>query len=195
VNRESVEALNGQEQKQLFAVAESVAAKELEVALVEKHSEIEAKRAHANGLPKPEPRRVYKKLILEADPEVVGLIDEIKSLLSHTVVDGDLNQLLREALPLAIRELKIKKGLIKRNADPKHESSELTSSLRLPGVKFPGAKKISRSIPNAIKREVRKRDQGQCQYRKPGTETICGSTFQVEFDHLKPWSFNGEHSL
>jgi hypothetical protein len=66
VIRESAEPLSRQEQKQLFAVAESVAAKELEVALVEKHSEIEAKRAHANGLPKPEPRRVYKKLILEA---------------------------------------------------------------------------------------------------------------------------------
>jgi hypothetical protein len=154
VNRESAEPLNRQEQKQLFAVAESVAAKDLDVALVEKHSEIEAKRAHATGLPKPEPRRVYKKLILEADPEVLGLIDEIKSLLSHTVVGGDLNQLLREALPLAIRELKIKRGLIKRTAAPKLESSELTSSLRSRGVNTSGTRKITRSIPIAIKRNV-----------------------------------------
>jgi hypothetical protein len=110
INRGGTEStLTVIEQKQLFEVAEIVTAKDLDGALVEKHNEIEAKRAEASGTPTPEPRKVCKKIMIEADPEVVGLINEIKALLSHQVVDGNMNLVLKEVLPLAIRELKIKK--------------------------------------------------------------------------------------
>lgn len=194
INRSTAEPFDTQEQKELFEVAEKVGAKELEVALVKKHNDIEMKRAHAKGTPAPTPRKVYKKIVIEAEPEVVDLMEELKSLLSHKVIDGDLNQILKEALPLAIREIKIKKGLLKRSESK--NSKGATSSMRSHGVSSPGvAKKITRSIPSGIKRLIWKRDQGRCQYRDPVTEKVCGSTFQVEFEHIKPWSFNGDHSV
>ncbi len=49
------------------------------------------------------------------------MIKETKSHLSHKIADGDLNLILMEVLPLAIREIKIKKGLLKR-----------TSSIKMP---------------------------------------------------------------
>ena len=33
------------------------------------------------------------------------------------------------------------------------------------------------------------------QYIDPQTNKRCGSKYQLEYDHLKPWSFMGEHSL
>jgi hypothetical protein len=194
VNRSTSEPLSTAEQKELFEVAEKATAKDLELALVKKHNEIEKHRAEAAGGTAPEPRKVYRKIVVEAEPEVIELIEELKSLLSHKIIDGNLNEILKEALPLAIREIKIKKGLVKRRSALKPSTE--TSSMMAQEVKSPErAKKVTRSIPNRIKRLVWERDQGRCQFRDPLTNKICGSTFQVEFDHLRPWSFNGEHSV
>ncbi len=122
------------------------------------------------------------------------MIEELKFLLSHKIVNGDLNLILKEALLLAIREIKIKKGLVKRTSSIK--MPEGSSSMRPQDVKFPGrVKKVPRSILNGIKHSVWQRDQGCCQFRDPVTNKVCGSTFQLEHEHIKPWSFNGEHSI
>ncbi len=192
VNKSTDQPLSLIEQKEFFHVAEIAPKKELEMALVQKHNEIEQQRAQASGKPSPEPRKVIKKLVIEADPELIALVDELKSLLSHKVADGDLNQVLKEALPLAIRELKIKKGLVKRT----DKQGEFTSAVRSRcNIPLSGNKVVTRAIPTAIKRAVWQRDQGRYQYRDPLTNKICGSTFQVEYDHIRPWSLNGEHSV
>ncbi len=175
-------------------ICEKATSNELELALVNKHNEIEKHRAEATGGMAPELRKVFKKIVFEGEPEVIELIEELKSLLSHKIIDGNLNQVLKEALPLAIREIKIKKGLVKRTSAPKPSTE--TSSMMAQEAKSPEiAKKVTRSIPNRINHLVWERDQGRCQFRDPLTNKICGSTFQVEFDHLRPWSCNGEHSV
>lgn len=192
VNRSADEPLTQAEQKELFQAAESASKKELETTLVQKHNEIEQRRAETSGGPKPEPRKILKKIIIEADPELLGLIEELKSLLSHKVVDGDLNKILKETLPLALRELKIKKGIERRT----HKQTEITSSMRPQCIHAMGKQKIlTRTIPVEIKRAVWRRDQGRCQHLDPVTNKICGSKFQVEFEHIRPWALNGEHSV
>ncbi len=62
------------------------------------------------------------------EPKIIAMIEELKSRFSHKIVDDDLNLILREALPLAIREIKIKKGLVKRTSSIK--MPEGTSSMR-----------------------------------------------------------------
>lgn len=88
VNRATSEPLSTVEQKELFEVAEKVNPKELELALVNKHNEIERVRSETMGGKIPEPRKVYKKIVIEAELEVLKLIEELKSLLSNKVVDG-----------------------------------------------------------------------------------------------------------
>lgn len=56
-------------------------------------------------------------------------------------------------------------------------------------------RKITRAIPVELKRKVWKRDNGRCQYQDPITGKRCGSTHKLEFEHAKPWSLGGEHSL
>ena len=42
------------------------------------------------------------------------------------------------------------------------------------------------------KRETTIRDQGQCTYVSPITNQKCGSTFQIEIDHVQPKALGGE---
>ncbi len=78
----------------------------------------------------------------------------------------------------------------------KTSPSRRHSSMRPQDVKSADrVKKVTRSIPNEIKRSVWQRDQGCCQFRDPVTNKVCGSTFQLEYEPIRPWSFNGEHSV
>lgn len=56
-------------------------------------------------------------------------------------------------------------------------------------------RRITRTIPTELKRKVWKRDGGCCQYQDPVTGKRCGSKHKLEFEHAKPWSLGGEHSL
>jgi len=51
------------------------------------------------------------------------------------------------------------------------------------------AVKISRYVPQEIKRQVWKRDSGQCTYQHKGNR--CLSKFALELDHVKPFSNGG----
>lgn len=102
------------EEKELFNAVEGVAAHKAEEVLIEKKHEMEAKKSKEQGLPLPV-KKILKKIHFEADQELMGMIEEIKCLLSHVCPGGDLTDVLKKALPLAIQEVKVKKGLIKRS--------------------------------------------------------------------------------
>lgn len=101
------------EKEELFAATEGAPAHKAEEILKEKKHEMAVKKSTEQGLPPPE-KKILKKFHFEADSELVEVIKEMKSLLSHSCPDGDLANILKKALPLAIQEIKVKKGLIKR---------------------------------------------------------------------------------
>lgn len=51
------------------------------------------------------------------------------------------------------------------------------------------------SLPEALKREVFRRDEGKCTYENPFTGEVCGSRFQIEIDHIIPHARGGADSL
>jgi HNH endonuclease len=53
----------------------------------------------------------------------------------------------------------------------------------------------SRYIPKPLRRGVWQRDQGRCQFTDPTTQKQCGSTFQIQIEHIKPFSLGGKHEL
>lgn len=193
------------EQRELLNIAVVTPVQKLDEALQTKRQELDTKRAQQGDGPLPPPLVLKKKYNLVADAELVDCINELKSLLSHQVPFGDLVDLLKQALPLAIRELKIKRGLCKRsdftkektsvvksNAVMKSNEVKQTSEVTTSSVKLP---KRSRHIPNEIKRKVWHRDQGRCQHKDHVSGKKCGSTYQIQADHLQPWSYGGAHSL
>lgn len=114
LSKQSEPLLTEKEKEEFFTAAEGVSANKVEEVLKEKKHEMEVKKSTEQGLPPPV-KKIMKKFNFEADQELVGMIEEIKSLFSHTCPGGELAEVLKKALPLAIQEIKIKKGLVKRS--------------------------------------------------------------------------------
>jgi hypothetical protein len=197
------------EQRELFGVAALAPAHKLEVALQTKKHELEVRKAEAQGLPPPSPKPKPKIITIEAGPELINMIDELKALLSHKYPNGELSDILKVALPLAIREIKITKGLSTRKvthsnpsttpksataSSPSTSTSSMKSQSNNPNKSLQSTKVVTRTIPTSVKRFVWQRDGGRCQFIDPNTKLKCGSQFQLEFDHVRPWSVGGDHS-
>ncbi|TVQ76324.1 MAG: HNH endonuclease [Bradymonadales bacterium] len=54
--------------------------------------------------------------------------------------------------------------------------------------------KRSRHIPTAVRAKVWERDAGACVFVEPGSGRVCGSSFGLEWDHLREFSRGGESS-
>jgi HNH endonuclease len=96
-----------------------------------------------------------------------------RDALSHTLPDADTEAVLEAALDLLLEKHDRKKGLVKK---PR------TSPAR------PSAR--ARHIPAEVKRAVWIRDGGKCQW-PVASGGICGSTRQLELDHIVPVARGG----
>lgn len=268
LSHQSNSLLTQEDKKELFDAAKGVPANKVEKVLHDKKYEIDVRKAEGAGRPPPPPKPRIQKITLEVDGELGSIIETIKNLLSHSCPSSNLSEVLKKALPIAIKEIEISKGLRKRRDDIKcsdkkneelqkseikneqlknsgvkkektktlsserdYKSSEALSSKQLKnneisdglsqdisstsslkssdakGTKFLKVKAaekemiryrikmITRHIPVTIKRAVWLRDVGQCQYLDAVTGKKCGSKFQLEYEHIRPWSFNGSHSV
>jgi hypothetical protein len=96
-----------------------------------------------------------------------------QDLLRHTIPNGDPAAILDRALTLLVADLEKKK--IAASAQPRARREAATRS---------------RHVPAAVKREVWKRDRGQCAFE--GTNGRCAERGFVEFHHVVPYAMGGE---
>jgi 5-methylcytosine-specific restriction endonuclease McrA len=112
-------------------------------------------------------------------------IEELKALLSHKIPNGDLTAVVREAIQCALEKHRKRKGA----AEPtrKRKSPDAAKAVKEPvGGREP--------ISAAVRREVRKRDEGRCTWRGPDGQR-CGSAWQVELDHIRPAALGGASTV
>lgn len=50
----------------------------------------------------------------------------------------------------------------------------------------------SRYVPSVVKAQIWKRDQGCCSFVSANSGKVCGSKYQVQVDHIKPFALGGE---
>jgi 5-methylcytosine-specific restriction endonuclease McrA len=119
----------------------------------------------------PPPSRI--RMAFTADDEFLGMVERLKNMRRHKFPQGRLEDLLKEAVGVALEQF-----------DPMR-----TTRKRKPGSEIKrGARR--RRIPIPIKREVWKRDGGMCAYlAEDGTR--CGSRSFIEYDHIVPWALGG----
>jgi len=220
LSHQSAPLLSMEDKKELFDAAKGIPAHKVEVVLLEKKQEIEMRKAQEQGLPPPPPPKpITKKITLEVEDQLNRLIEEVTHLLSHSCASGALSEILKKVLPIAIKEIQISKGLRKRNEEIKattestklnhsespiveikpefkNESCSASTVSRGSSMKSEESKitVTKRQIPTAMKRFIWQRDQGQCQYTDPKTGKKCSSKYQLEYDHVRPWSEGGNHS-
>jgi len=131
-------------------------------------------------------RHTEIKFLVEED--FIKEIEELRALLSHKVPGASLKDVLSYALKESLKKL--------RHKEPHVENSVKSSptAQKQVQVQMPtSAAKNTRYIPAEVKRQVWKRDQGQCSFSCSGKR--CGAKHYLEFDHIKPFALGGMATL
>jgi 5-methylcytosine-specific restriction endonuclease McrA len=112
-------------------------------------------------------------------------IEELKALLSHGIPKGDLMAVLREAVQCALEKHRKRKGAAEPSRKRKSPAAAKAVKKTVCG---------RQPISAAVRREVWKRDEGRCTWRGPDGQ-CCGSTWQVELDHIRPAALGGPSTV
>ncbi len=115
-------------------------------------------------------------------------LDQLKALLAHKFPAGDLGAVLREAVQCALEKHGKRKGAV-----------EPSRTRKSPPPKERGAGEQARPpsrdpIPAAVRREVWKRDAGQCAWQSHDGHR-CASTWKLELDHIVPAALGGPSTI
>jgi hypothetical protein len=108
--------------------------------------------------------------------ETYDNLQRVQGLLRHSNPHGDLSAIFDRALTLLLADLSRTKLAATERTRP---ASGLADG--------------SRHIPAAVKREVWKRDRGQCVF--VGTNGRCAETGFLEFHHVVPYADGGEATV
>jgi len=147
-----------------------------------------------------------------ANEELMQKLNKIKNLISHKKINPSYAELFETLADLALKDLdplqKHRKNLMERKESlektMKHIQEEKTvlsnseqkcktALASLPSKRCGNSKNIlSRYIPKAIKLFVWKRDKGSCTFINQNTGQRCSSQFQIQYDHILPFSQKGE---
>jgi len=106
-------------------------------------------------------------------------LDRARDALSHSNPSASVEEILEKGLDLILDRSAKRKGLVAKPRKAKES---------LPPVRG------SRYVPAEIRRAVWERDGGKCQFRLASGE-ICGSTYQVEIDHIESRALGGRATI
>jgi hypothetical protein len=148
--------------------------------------------------PRPQVRPIDAErhsLKMTVGPEFLEELAQVKSALSHVVPDGNLETLLRvcfqKTLELCAKRQRAARSTPATSQTPAPKQAPCSSGPELETPQPPKAERSSRTISAEVRRVVWERDRGSCSFI--GTQgKRCGSTHQLEFDHLKPFAAGGE---
>jgi 5-methylcytosine-specific restriction endonuclease McrA len=134
----------------------------------------------------PESTEEIHEVRFAASAETVELIRRAQAILSHGNPGKELDPILNRALKDLLKKIDRSQKTPKGKGKPKGPDSAVV-------VKVEAAQR-GRDIPEAIKQEVWKRDEGRCTF--VGTDGVrCGSDMWIEFDHIKPFALGGAHEV
>jgi hypothetical protein len=102
-------------------------------------------------------------------------LEALRAALSHSHPGASAGELIEAAFDLALEQLAKRRGLVKKpRGEPRPAKPE--------------------HVPAHVRRAVWKRDGGKCQWPLE-SGGICGSTHQVELDHVRPRARGGPSTI
>jgi hypothetical protein len=107
-------------------------------------------------------------------------LERLKALLRSQVPDGDLAAIIEQAVSEKLERLEARRFAA-------------TTAPRK-GLRETDTSPSSRHIPAAVRRAVRKRDGDRCRY-VDGQGRRCSERHRLEYHHLYPFGFGGDHRL
>jgi 5-methylcytosine-specific restriction endonuclease McrA len=121
------------------------------------------------------------------------LLDKLaaaRDALSHSHPGASEETILEVGLDLILERQAKRRGLVKnprKKVPTPTPTPTATATATAPRAR-------SRYIPAHIRRAVWERDHGQCQWPIEGGG-VCGTTYQVELDHIDGFALGGETSV
>jgi hypothetical protein len=158
--------------------------------------------------------KVAKRVVVEftASAEFSDKLERAKEVLSHKYPNGKLEHILSDALEVLLEKKdperilaraaerlqnKAKDEISNKVEDRRDEKTNENHSQRDANKTRLAARspiKIrNRYLPTSIRSVVWRRDGGQCSFVLPSGKR-CGERKFLEYDHIKPFALNGEHS-
>ena len=116
------------------------------------------------------------EIIVEIRDVTYEKLQRAKDLLSHTIPDGNIDEIIDRALTSLIRDL---------------ERTKCAATKRPRQLR--GTKTRSRYIPASVRRAVWRRDAGRCAF--VGPHGRCTATGFLEFHHVIPFASGGESTV
>ncbi|HET9597883.1 MAG TPA: HNH endonuclease, partial [Anaeromyxobacteraceae bacterium] len=106
-------------------------------------------------------------------------LETLMGLLSHKLPKRELHEVVREAVRCAIEKHGKRKGAVE-------PARKRKASIEKPPTR--------REPTTEVRRQVWKRDGGRCAWVGPDGKR-CESTWQLEYDHVRPAALGGEASV
>jgi hypothetical protein len=149
-------------------------------------------------------------LQMKVDVETMSLLGEVRSLLSHQIVEGNFNEVIKYMAQATIAQIKKKKGLSIKNENDAEKSNETVKDTKTnelediiadrsscyKGDVKPTAESVptsvnscvnrSRYISAKVRRAVFNRAEGRCENIHVNSGKRCDNKYQLEYDHKKP---------
>lgn len=122
-----------------------------------------------------------------------------QELLRHRIPNGDIGQIIDQALDVLVHELERKK--FAATDRPRRQVAIGATTKRAPAAagspapsRTASPDRATRHIPADVKRAVWMRDQGRCAFRSPGGAR-CSAQGPLEFDHIRPHADGGNATI
>jgi hypothetical protein len=138
------------------------------------------------------------------EDQVYGQLEELRALMRHSIPDGDLGNILTQAIGVLLdRVRKQKFGIGIKSANTHTNTTNKSAAAAAAGSPGVGPRRPdkrmrsespSRHIPVSIRRAVWARDGGRCRFLSRSGK-FCGARDCLEFHHGVPWARRREHSI
>ncbi len=125
------------------------------------------------------------ELKILVEDEFLQDLERLRALVSNQLPGATMKDVLSFAVRNSIKTQTPK--------SPKVIPAKNEESVTKQKLSFPAQKVVARHIPVEVKRAVWHRDGGNCTFSCGGRR--CTTKHQLEFDHIKPFSVGGEHSV
>ncbi len=150
-----------------------------------------------------------RRLHVTVSRRLLAKVETARDGLSHSIPGASTEQVLEVALDLLLEKQAKARGLVKRPR-AKLPAAPLANlgagATRAPPAEAPPLALVPSEpppqrragprepIPAAVRRAVWERDEGRCTWPLDGGGR-CGSTHQLELDHIDPWARWGEETV
>jgi hypothetical protein len=119
-------------------------------------------------------------------------LEKARAALSHSHPRASEQEILELGLDLILERHAKRRGLVKKPRNPGAKAAPSVSRQTRSEPGSNGAR--DQYVPAHVKRAVWERDGGRCQWNLE-SGGACGSTHQVEFDHIQPVALGGASTV